>query len=254
MDSIIGISAMIQAIATVVLVVFTIIYVKLTSRMLKATNQPEIMVSLRPHEAHVNVVMLWIENVGTGVARNVRFGCNLSHSFDGKTQLNDVGFLKNGIDVLGPGQKIDHFLVSILENPSVLKQAPFKLTVTYSNSSGNQDDEKIFHLHSREYIGSATIGGAPSFEIAKATKEIQKDLHKLTTGSSKPIVRTVPLSEDRLRQRVSVLESRMAQLPRETQQEILQAIESILKNKEREVWQSEETTPDQTPSESIEEG
>ena len=49
----------------------------------------------------------------------------------------------------------------------------------------------------------------------------------------------------------------MAQLPSETQQEILQTIESILNTKEQEVredWQSEETTSNQTPSESIEEG
>ena len=74
------------------------------------------MVSLRPHEARVNLAMLWIENVGTGVARNVRFTGDFScSSFDSKTQLKDIGFLKNGIDVLGPGQKIDHILVSILE-------------------------------------------------------------------------------------------------------------------------------------------
>ena len=124
--------------------------------------------------------MLWIENVGTGVARNIRFTGDFSCSFDGKTQLKDIGFLKNGIDVLGPGQKINHFLVSTLENSDVLKQPGFELTVTYSDSSGNHEDKKIFHLNLGEYEGTTTIGGVPLFEIAKAAKKIQNNLEKPT--------------------------------------------------------------------------
>lgn len=179
-DWLTAISAAIQAIATIVLVVFTIIYVKLTSRISRATNQPEIMVSLRPHEAYVDLAMLWIENVGTGVARNVKFTGDFSFSFDGKTQLNDLGFLNDGIDVLGPGQKISHFLVSTLENPDVLKMPGFELTVTYSDSSRKRQDKKFFHLNFGEYEGTTTIGGVPLFDIAKALKEMQKDLKKLT--------------------------------------------------------------------------
>ncbi len=249
-------SGAITAIATVVLVVFTIIYVQLTSRILRATNQPEITVYLRPHEANVNGVVLWIENAGKGVARNVRFKGDLSLGFESKTPFKDIGFPKNGIDVLGPGQKIDHCLGSILENPEALKRAPFEITVTYSDSSANHEEKKIFHLNSREYIGVGTIGGSPPFDIARAAKEIQKDLHKLITGSSKPIIRTVPLSEDRLSQQVSVLEGRMAKLPGETRQEIWQTMESILKNKEQEVReerQNEKTTTDQIRRENIEE-
>ena len=60
-------SGAITAIATAVLVACTIRYVKLTSDILRATNQPEIMVYLRPHEVDVNFVVLWIENAGTGL-------------------------------------------------------------------------------------------------------------------------------------------------------------------------------------------
>ena len=173
-------SGAITAFATAVLAIVTTIYVIFTFRILRATNRPEIMVSLRPHEAYVDLAMLWIENVGTGVARNVKFTGDFSFSFDGKTQLNDLGFLKDGIDVLGPGQKISHFLVSTLENPDVLKLPGFELTVTYSDSSRKRQDKKIFHLNFGEYEGTTTIGGVPLFDIAKALKEMQKDLKKLT--------------------------------------------------------------------------
>ena len=173
-------SGVITAIATAVLAIITVVYVFMTYRILRATNQPEITVYLRPHEASVNVVVLWIENAGKGVARNLRFTGDLSLGFESKTPFKDISFPKSGIDVLGPGQKIDHCLGSILENPEALKQAPFEITVTYSDSSANHEEKKVFHLNSREFIGVGTIGGSPLYEIAKTAKEIQKDLHKLT--------------------------------------------------------------------------
>ena len=173
-------SGAITAIATAVLVIVTIVYVIFTYRIVRATNQPEIMVSLRPHETYGYFAILRVENVGTGVARNVRFTGDLSLGFQSITPFKDIGFLKNGIDLLGPGQKIEHCLGSILENPEALKQPPFEITVTYSDSSTNHEEKKIFHLNSREFIGVGTIGGSPPHEIAKTAKEIQKDLHKLT--------------------------------------------------------------------------
>ena len=173
-------SGAITSIATAVLVIVTTVYVIFTYRILRATNQPEIMVYLRPHEVDVNLIVLWIENAGTGVARKLRFTGDLSLGFKSKTPFKEIGFSKNGIDVLGPGQKIDHCLGSMRENTEALKQAPFEITVTYSDSSANHEEKKIFHLNSREFLGVGTIGGSPLHEISKAAKEIQKDLHKLT--------------------------------------------------------------------------
>ena len=175
----------ITGIATVVLVVITGVYVYFTWRLLKVTNQPEIVVSLRPHEAHINVVMLYVENVGTGVARKVRFTGDLSSSFDGKTALSDIGFIKNGIDVLGPGQKIQHFLASALEKWNLLNQASPEIIVTYKGPVKHKY-KRTFHLNFAEWKGVATIGELPLFEIARIARKIQKDLHSLVTGLVNP--------------------------------------------------------------------
>ena len=71
-------SGAIIGMATVCTCGITGIYVYLTWRLLKANNTPEIAISLRPHEAHVNAVMLCIENIGTGAARNLQFATNSS--------------------------------------------------------------------------------------------------------------------------------------------------------------------------------
>lgn len=238
----------ITGIATVVLVIITGIYAYFTWRLLKATNQPEIVVSLRPHEAHINVVMLYVENVGTGVARKVRFTGELSSSFDGKVALSDIGFVKNGIDVLGPGQKIQHFLASALEKWDLLNQASPEITVTYKGPV-KYKYKRTFHLNFGEWRGVAKIGELPSFEIARIAKNIQKDLHSLVTGSSRLIVHTESLSKHRIEQGTSFLEKRMARLPDEVQEEILQEVEVIISKKEQGVKAGEQN--EQTATENL---
>ena len=66
-------SGVIIGIAIVLLAGVISYYVYLTWRLLKANDTPEIAISLRCHEVHVSLVMLCVENIGTGAARNLRF-------------------------------------------------------------------------------------------------------------------------------------------------------------------------------------
>lgn len=174
-------SGAITAIATAVLVFITAVYVYFTYRILRATNQPEIMVSLRPSEVYGYFAVLRVENVGSGVARNVKFMGDLSRSVDGRTQLKEIVFVKNGISVFGPGQNIDHYFFGTLEIPEALKPVPIELIVTYSDSSEHHQNRRTFRLNFSECEGTLTTSASPIDEIAKATREIQEDLHRLTS-------------------------------------------------------------------------
>lgn len=170
-------SGVIIGVATVVLVGITGIYVYLTWRLLKANNTPEIAISLRPHEAHIHCVILCIENIGTGAARDIQFQTDLSFKPDGKRALEEVGFLKNGIDYLGPNEKIEHFLVSVIGKLDKLKETPLEIGVTYTNSVKlKYKDERTFRLDFGEDEGFKRIGKHPLFEIAKTTKDIQVEV------------------------------------------------------------------------------
>ena len=118
---------------------------------------------------------------------------SLSFKPDGERALEEVGFLKKGIDYLGHGQKIEHFLVSVIGKLDELKKTPLEFSVTYMDSAKQKDKyEHAFCLDFGEDEGLAAIGKSPLYEIAKATKDIQKDIRHLTTGFHKPIVRTEP--------------------------------------------------------------
>ena len=231
----------IMAVVTVVLVGITGYYAYLTRRILKAASTPEIAVSLRPHEAHIHCVMLCIENIGSGAARNIQFQTDLSFKPDGERALEEVGFLKKGIDYLGPGQKIEHFLVSVIGKLDELKKTPLEFSVTYTDSVKQKDKyEHTFCLDFGEDEGLATIGKSPLFEIAKATKDIQKDIHHLSTGFHKPIVRTEPLSEYHLTESITSIKRRLDRFPYEIQHEILEEIDINISKRERELQQEKQ--------------
>lgn len=228
-------------IATAVLVGITGYYAYLTRQFLKAADTPEIAISLRPHEGHIHCVMLCIENIGTGAARDIQFQTDLSFKPDGERPLEEVGFLKNGIDYLGPREKIEHFLVSVIGKLDKLKKTPLKIGVTYADSVNlERKHERTFRLDFGEDEGLAAVGRSPLFEIANATKEIQKDLRHITTGFRKPVILTESLSKHRLGRHVSVLEIRMEQFPNEIQQEIWEELNAILSRREQEVQEKEE--------------
>ncbi len=188
MEHINGYSNLIIAVATVVLVIITGIYVYLTGRMLKTADNPQIVVSLCSNENNLGLVMLCIENIGTGIARNISFETNWSLKYDGKKSLGEFGFLKNGISHLRPGQKFECFFVSTWVGLDNLNLMPFKIDVSY-NDSANKNYKDGFNLDFSQFEGLSWVGELPLVEIASTLKGIKADLQGLITGMKKPIVR-----------------------------------------------------------------
>ena len=239
-------SGAIIGVATVVLVGITGYYASLMLRLLKANDTPEIAVSLRPHEAYINLVALCIENIGTSAARDVQFVTNPASILGVDIPLEEISFIKNGIAYFESGRKIEHFLVNVIDQGKLeeLKQTPFEVTVTYKDFV-KRGHERSFSLDFGADEGLARIAKPPLFEIAEATKQIQKDLHNFTTGTGlrKPIVLTESLTQHRRGKQASSLEIRIEQLPREAQEEILSQIAVAVNRKEQEIrerkWQEQ---------------
>ena len=147
-------NGVIIGIATVVLVGITSIYVYLTWRLLKVNNTPEIAISLRPHEVHVNAVMLCIENIGTGAARSLQFATNSSSLSALDIPLEKIGVLRNGVAFFEPGRKIEQLLVIVLgkEKLNELRKTALEITVMYKDSA-NHKHKRAFRLDFGEFEG-----------------------------------------------------------------------------------------------------
>ena len=109
-DWLIGLASVITGIATVVLAVITRRYVRLTNSILEENrlmrldaHKPEIAVSLcvqKDVTPGIRHVVLRIENIGTGPARDVKFTTDCSVELGGGTPLKGIGVLRNGIPYL----------------------------------------------------------------------------------------------------------------------------------------------------------
>ena len=227
-------SGAIIGIAIVLLVGVISYYVYLTWRLLKANNTPEIAISLRCHEVHVSLVMLCVENIGTGAARNLRFVTNPSSIPCLDIPFEKIGFLNGGIAYFEPGRKIEQFLVNVMDKYDELKQIPLEITVKYKDVV-DREHESTFHLDFSENEGFSHIGRPPLFEIAEATKKLQEDVNSIATGARKPVILTEPVFEHRIRRHTNFLESRISQYPRNIQEKILQKVDCLIQNQDREI-------------------
>ena len=142
-------------------------------------DKPEIVVFLRPHASCVQCLMLCIENIGTGAAHSVQFGTGASpaapflaspSNANNISLLNKNNFLQKGINCFGPGQKIEQFLISLVERlPEELKQ-PFQIFVTYRDS--------LNHTYEDEY--ALDLGDFESLvSIDSDAKNLASDLRPL---------------------------------------------------------------------------
>ena len=233
-------SGAIIGIATIVLVGITGYYAYLTWRMLKANNTPEIVVSLRPHHVHVQLVMLCVENIGTGAAHDLQFTTNPTSIPNLDVPFEKIGFLKSGIAYFEPGRKIEQFIVSVTNKFDDLKQTPFEVSLTYRDSVKHKH-ERAFQLDFGVNEGFSQIDRPPLFEIAKATKHIQNDIRNIATGIYKPVILTETESKHRLRQRADSLENRIKQLPNEVQEEILQELAVVVTKREQESQEKDQS-------------
>ena len=138
-----GISSIITSLATVVLVVITGWYVRLTEK-LKATYKPEVLVSIDYLERVIRGVFsmaVSVKNLGQGVARKVKFGGDISFSPCGNNPLQEIDFLKDGYDVLPPGGGGSCRISGALKPLSdfdAQRQTLVVITVTYEDSVKNK--------------------------------------------------------------------------------------------------------------------
>ena len=237
------------AIAIVVLVGIIGYFVYLTRNLLKANDTPEIVISLRPHEAYVSLVMLCVENIGTGAARNLQFVTKPASIPCLDIPFEKIGFLKGGIAYFQPGRKIEQFLVNVMDKYDELKQTPLEITVKYKDAV-DHEHERTFYLDFSENEGFSHIDRPPLFEIANATKEIQKDIHNIAIGVHKPTILTTELSEHYWRLRLNSLENRIEHLPKEVQQEIWEEVAVVVSKREQEVHEKKRNEKAGTDTES----
>jgi len=188
-NAIIAFSALTTAIATGVLVGITYWYAKTTRGILKASNKPEILIFLFPDETYPYCINLCIQNIGTGFAHKIYFAGDFSFTPmlpHGWKPLAENGILKNGIDYLPPGKKVEIFLftTNTMEqsfSPGMLtiSEEWLDITVTYKDSV-NAKHEESFQLEFNQWDRYGLAENNPVADIADTLKvQIAENLSEI---------------------------------------------------------------------------
>jgi hypothetical protein len=144
-------------VATWVLAAVTLAYVVLTALVMKQNHRlvarqttPEVIAFVevsKQHAAH-----LVVQNVGAGVARNVRVGAPAewrSHRQIGA--LGEVGFIAKGIGVLPSGSRM-HTMIAVLPQMDKERTEPIPIDLSFQDSDGKSYSSH-FDLDLRELLG-----------------------------------------------------------------------------------------------------
>ena len=153
-------SGAITAIATVVLVGITAFYAWVTRQMRLDAQKPEIAIYLRlektdliPKKMGIFYIYLYVENIGMGPARDVKFSIDPSFNLPGDKSLREVSFLELGIGYLPPGHQRKCFLANqTMTGFSELMRKQLKITATYKGATSRKYENPV-PLDFREHSG-----------------------------------------------------------------------------------------------------
>jgi hypothetical protein len=145
------------AIATIVYAFLTWKLVSETRRMRKAQTRPIVSVITQSDEKYINFIEMIIENIGLGVAYNIKFEVNPDFEYAKGKFLSDLGFVKNDLKYLAPNQKLKFFLTNLTENFEEKTKKPFEINITYENSTGERYEDK-FLIDFSGLIGLRQLG------------------------------------------------------------------------------------------------
>ena len=228
-------SAAITAIATVLLTFITGYYAFITLGLLRenreiraAMNQPDLAIYATAHEGYINFLNLVVENVGPGAAYDVKLSTDQEFKTDSDLDLRRLGLFRHTLGFFASGQKIEHFLTSMVESWDELMSRPLEFQATYRDNKGKLYEKK-FSINFAVFESLRRIGKQPLYSLADDLEKIQKDIHNITTGFSKVQVLTEPLEQYRGRQRAEHLYYLARQLPEERQRELTETLQSELR-------------------------
>lgn len=160
------------ALSTVIYAVLTWKLVDETRKMREIQTEPKIAVTAEIHEKHFNFMNLKIQNIGLGPAYNIRLSLLKDFEYDLGEFVSEMGFIKNGIRYLFPGQKIETFLTSMLEDYERKIKDSFEIEVIYQNAHG-KDIRDVYEISFSYFMGLSKLGASSSEKISRSIDKIE---------------------------------------------------------------------------------
>lgn len=167
---------------SVITALTTILFIRESYLMRKFQNMPEISICLKFAEANPVLLFLIIENIGTGVARNVKF--DILKNYNYYEHLDDdlahKGIIKSGLENFYPKQVFKYFVNHTVAHWDEKKSEEIKIQVSY-DSFFFRRKVKIYSMMVDQYAGGARFKPGDTYpaHISQSIEQMQKDITKL---------------------------------------------------------------------------
>ncbi|HDK6632622.1 TPA: hypothetical protein M4127_004949 [Klebsiella pneumoniae] len=198
-----AVAAVLTAVATFFLWRVTKLLARETTRMVEASSQPNIVVTLEPNAWSVYYFDINVANTGNAPAYNieVNFDPPLTNAEHREARQHSIPFRK--ISILKNGQ----VLSSNLCDYNQIKGKTYTVTISWSKKANSSEREVNQYEYDMTSFEGVTYLGArnPLTQIADQIKKIRDDWRPITQGSKK-IKTDNYSSSDREKERIAYYE------------------------------------------------
>lgn len=176
------------AISTVVYAFLTWQLVSETRTMRKVQTEPSLHMFIEPRDEHAEITDMFIQNIGMGVARNIKFNVlsdfmyYRDRSLKEDYWLKDIHFLKNGLETLAPNQKIRVFSTSFRDVRELNSKTYFEIAIEYTNFKGDEYDPVVYSL---DFLTLPPIGMGKHDHMLDSVRGIEENMKKVSSKIGK---------------------------------------------------------------------
>ncbi|WP_420227326.1 hypothetical protein [Pigmentiphaga litoralis] len=203
-------------VATAVYAALTWVLVKETRMMREVQTEPKLQVTVSSFDFAINIVRLYVRNVGLGPALNVTFKPKVLAGGQSAEKLlaefTNVNFFTVGLKHFGPAQERVSAYTQLTEDHDGKMASVLAIDVTYSSATGKRYWDSLV-VDMSELKGGYQLGKPHAYAIAQSLEKLQKDIHHLTTGFHR-IKANIYTSADREEERAEA-QNRREQYQRE---------------------------------------
>lgn len=177
---------------TGVVTISTVVYAFLTAKLVSETRkmrqvqtEPKIVVTTKPREEWINLIHMFVKNIGQGPAFDITFKITSESGGDGaNTIIKDFiksEFINTGLKYLGPNHELASGWTQMTEKFDDKIETVLVIDVSYKSSTGELYSD-TYRLDFSEYKGRTQANTPYLYNISQNIEKIQKDFHHITTG------------------------------------------------------------------------
>jgi hypothetical protein len=172
-----------------ILAITTIVYARITSRMLNETRkmresqtEPHVFINVQPMERARFILNMVIQNIGPGPAYNLRLKVEPDIILRSDHKLSEINLMKQGFRYLAPNQKLECIVAHAIEEANKKEKTLNEVTVYYQDKD-KKSFEETFVLDFTEYFGMLYSDTDPFKGIVEKLDTIHKDIDSVSRSS-----------------------------------------------------------------------